>query len=60
MNDAKSMLLMYSYAAMKAAEDKDKDTTKAKETKAAKDVKDNKQTKQRGKKCTTSTESQTK
>ena len=56
MNDAKSMLMMYSYAAMKAA----KDTTKAKEeakaetkTKAAKAAKD---TKQRGKKNDKGTE----
>lgn len=36
MNDAKSMLMMYSYAAMKAAEEKaaeEKDTTKVKVTK---------------------------
>ena len=47
--------MMYSYAAMKAAEDKE-DTTKAKETKAAEDVKDNKQTKRRGKKNDKGTE----
>ena len=48
MNDAKSMLMMYSYAAMKAAEDKV-------EEKAAKEAKDNK-TKQRGKKNDKGTE----
>ena len=57
MNDAKSMLIMYSYAATKAAEDKE-DTTKAKtettttetKTKVVQADKDNKQTKRRGKK----------
>lgn len=57
--------MMYSYAAMKATEDKaeEKTTTKdAKETKAkaAKAAKADKDTKLRGKKCTTSTESQAK
>ena len=52
MNDAKSMLMMYSYAAMKAAEDKE-DTTKAKETKAANA---DKQTKRRGNKNDKGTE----
>lgn len=54
--------MMYSYAAMKATEDKaeEKTTTKdAKETKA-KAAKADKDTKLRGKKCTTSTESQAK
>ena len=37
MNDAKSMLMMYSYAAMKAAEDKEETKTKAdKDTKQSK------------------------
>lgn len=58
MNDAKSMLMMYSYAAMKAdkhTEDKaeDKDTTKVKaETKTKAD----KDTKRRGKKNDKGTE----
>ena len=60
MNDAKSMLMMYSYAAMKAAEDK-ADTTKAKETKETKAANVDKQTKevkskQRGKKNDKGTE----
>lgn len=32
MNDAKSMLMMYSYAAMKAAEDKEEEKTTAETT----------------------------
>lgn len=60
MSDAKSMLMMYSYAAMKAAEDKE-DTTKAKEetkTKAANADKQTKEvkTKLRGKKNDKGTE----
>ena len=58
MNDAKSMLMMYSYAAMKAAEDKE-DTTKAKDTtKAANVDKQTKEvkTKRRGKKNDKGTE----
>ena len=64
MNDAKSMLMMYSYAAMKSdkpAEDKaeEKATTKAKEetkTKAAKDDSKQVKTKRRGKKNDKGTE----
>lgn len=61
MNDAKSMLMMYSYAAMKAnktTEDKaeEKTTTKAKAETKAKAAKDNKQTKRRGKKNDEGTE----
>ena len=60
MNDAKSMLMMYSYAAMKAAEDKaeEKAEEKAKETKAANVYKQTKEvkTKQRGKKNDKGTE----
>ena len=51
MNDAKSMLMMYSYAAMKAVEDKEaKAEAKAEtKTKAAKDDSKQVKTKRRGK-----------
>lgn len=48
MNDAKSMLMMYSYAAMKAAEDKEETKTKAEAKAADKDTKQSK-TQRRGK-----------
>ena len=51
MNDAKSMLMMYSYAAMKAAEDKEETKTKD-----AKDDSKQVKTKQRGKKNDKGTE----
>lgn len=51
MNDAKSMLMMYSYAAMKAAEDKEETKTKA-----AKDDSKQVKTKRRGKKNDEGTE----
>lgn len=61
MNDAKSMLMMYSYAAMKATEDKEEEkvTNKAKEetkTKADKDDSKQVKTKRRGKKNDKGTE----
>lgn len=58
MNDAKSMLMMYSYAAMKADKPtEDKAEAKAEtKTKDAKDAKDNKPTKRRGKKNDKGTE----
>lgn len=55
MNDAKSMLMMYSYAAMKAAEDKAEEKAETK-TKVVQADKDTKQTKRRGKKNDKGTE----
>lgn len=55
MNDAKSMLMMYSYAAMKAAEDKEEkataETTTETKTKAVKEAKKGKPAPNKGKHC---------